>query len=80
LRRRDAPGGFEPIAPRPRNLLSNTLRLAVWLHPPTVAGCAYSGFFSAFDKIPITPSRNSITLITKIVPWMTVTQAPNVAR
>ena len=39
-----------------------------------------SGRFSQRDRTPMLPSRNISTPMTKITPWMIVTQAPKVAR
>ncbi len=46
----------------------------------TVEGTRYSGRFSQWPRTPMMPLRNSITEMTKMAPWITVTQAPRWAR
>lgn len=40
----------------------------------------YRGRLSQREMTPMMPSRNSSTAMMKIVPWITVTQAPTVAK
>jgi hypothetical protein len=46
----------------------------------TVERTRYSGRFSQWPRTPMMPLRNSITEMTKMAPWITVTQAPRWAR
>ena len=48
--------------------------------PPRPRPCPYSFTFSRCAISPISPRRKASTTVTKIAPWITVTQAPISAR